>query len=429
MIVERADMIQMLLSKKRQFLLIAPALAPGSVLCLSLPVVAAVGAPAGAFVQDGSKASDEALWTQLDRNQSGWLSGNELDGGWVRYDRDADGEVTKAEFFAGRGAEAPARQTGASGASNERNRALDAALFVKLDTSGEGYLDGGELEKATLLRYDANGDGRVVLLEFAAGRAGDRGSARPISARPSAGQKSGAARAAQRKAVAASAPGRSLPPGRAIDTGLYFRIQQYFNGTSLSINQEHFAFWSDGRLYRGVPSGGLEFFDYAAARQKTPGNCGTYSITGDKITFTMADGKSATHGFKRAPGGFNLDGIFTSRQKSYKPGQRLAGLYDGGASVGGGGNGSYVASVKSLTFAADGTFQGSTIGALSANTAAGTVTGKSETADSGTYALGGNTLTLRHQGGPVTRHTVYPYDLGGGKTAINVDGVMLHPRR
>jgi hypothetical protein len=87
-----------------------------------------------------------------------------------------------------------------------------------------------------------------------------------------------------------------------------------------------------------------------------------------------------------------------------------------------------VASVKSLTFTTDGTFHGSAIGALSANTSAGTVTGSSETSDAGTYSLSGNTLTLRHNGGPVTRHTVYPYDLGGGKTAINVDGVLLHHR-
>ncbi len=224
-----------------------------------------------------------------------------------------------------------------------------------------------------------------------------------------------------------AAPTRALPAGRAIEGGLYFRIQSYFIGTSLSINQEHFAFWPDGRMVRGVPKGGLEFFDYAAARQKEPSNTGTYRIAGNKITFNMADGKSETHDFKRVPGGFNLDGIFTSRQKSYKPNQRLAGLYDGGASASGGGT--YVANVKSLEFAANGTFKGSTIGALSADTSAGTMTGSSETQDAGTYTLGGNTLVLRHKGGAVTRHTVYPYDMGGGKTAINVDGVMLHKRR
>lgn len=225
----------------------------------------------------------------------------------------------------------------------------------------------------------------------------------------------------------AAAPVRSLPAGRAIAGGLYFQVKTFFNGTSLSINQEHFAFWPDGRFYKGVPKGGLESFNFAAARRQEPSACGTYSIAGGKITFRMADGKVETHDFKRADGGFNLDGLFASRQKSYKPNQRLVGLYDGGASVTGGG--SYIASVKSLRFTGNGTFQGSSIGAVSANTAAGTVNGKSETADAGTYSLSGNTLVLRHNGGSVTRHTVYPYDMGGGKTAINVDGVMLHHRK
>ena len=299
-----------------------------------LLLLAFVAAPALAGRAFAQAEDDEALWKTLDRNESGWLSGNELNGGWVKYDTDADGEVTKAEFLAGRGAETAAPQPNrGGGATSERDRVMDAVLFVKLDTSGEGYLDGGELTGSTFQRYDTNADGRVVLAEFAAGRAKDRlEGTTPARVVPApARQNPPAARRPESPVVRYQPP--ALPAGQAIEGGLYFRIQSYFIGTSLSINQEHFAFWPDGRMYRGTPPGGLEFFDFAAAKQQNPSACGTYHIAGGKITFNMANGKSETHDFKRAAGGFNLDGIFTSRQKSYQPNERLAGHYDGGASA------------------------------------------------------------------------------------------------
>lgn len=148
----------------------------------SLVLIAALGLTPclAAYVHaqaDKQADENEALWIHLDRNESGWLSGNELNGGWVKYDTDADGEVTKAEFMAGRVSEGPASQPKsqqAIGATSEADRVKDAALFVKLDTSGEGYLDGGELKEDAFQRYDADADGRVVLAEFAAGRAKDR---------------------------------------------------------------------------------------------------------------------------------------------------------------------------------------------------------------------------------------------------------------
>lgn len=71
-----------------------------------LPLLAgfALAAPA-TYAQGAALAEDEALWKRLDITEDGWLDGKELDGGWKRFDASGDGEVTRAEFFAGRARE------------------------------------------------------------------------------------------------------------------------------------------------------------------------------------------------------------------------------------------------------------------------------------------------------------------------------------
>ncbi|MGV3756895.1 MAG: hypothetical protein ACO1QS_16060 [Verrucomicrobiota bacterium] len=53
-------------------------------------------------------------------------------------------------------------------------RTVDAELFAAFDVSKNGYLSGTEITPA-VSKYDVNGDGRVVLEEFTAGREKDRG--------------------------------------------------------------------------------------------------------------------------------------------------------------------------------------------------------------------------------------------------------------
>jgi len=33
---------------------------------------------------------DDTLWMRLDTTQDGWLDGKELEGGWIRFDKDGD---------------------------------------------------------------------------------------------------------------------------------------------------------------------------------------------------------------------------------------------------------------------------------------------------------------------------------------------------
>jgi hypothetical protein len=56
----------------------------------------------GVRQSSGASSEDEALWKKLDWNPDGWLDGKELEGGWIKFDADGNGEVTKAEFLAGR---------------------------------------------------------------------------------------------------------------------------------------------------------------------------------------------------------------------------------------------------------------------------------------------------------------------------------------
>jgi EF hand len=66
---------------------------------------AAPGEQKSAGTPQGSVADDEALWKKLDWNPDDVLDGKELEGGWVKYDLDKNGEVSKAEFLAGRAKE------------------------------------------------------------------------------------------------------------------------------------------------------------------------------------------------------------------------------------------------------------------------------------------------------------------------------------
>ena len=72
-----------------------------TLLSVSVSLVTAVPA---ALAQD-VPAEDEALWKKLDWNPDGWLDGKELEGGWLKFDTDGNGEVTRAEFLTGRAKE------------------------------------------------------------------------------------------------------------------------------------------------------------------------------------------------------------------------------------------------------------------------------------------------------------------------------------
>lgn len=202
--------------------------------------------------------------------------------------------------------------------------------------------------------------------------------------------------------------------------GLYFTMVHAFG----SWQQDHYFFSRDGQVLRGVPKGGLDNFDWARARKEMPDAAGTYEIQGDKLVLKMANGKESKIDFAREKdGNLTLDGIFASKCDSFKPGEKLDGIW-GWAGGAGGGTGAVVAAGHSITLRPDGTFEESRVGGAKIVSGGETKTAKSEGATTGSYELGGNTLTLKHKSGETTKHTVYPYEMEKDDIRLNFDGAM-----
>ena len=169
-------------------------------------------------------------------------------------------------------------------------------------------------------------------------------------------------------------------------------------------NPEYFVFWPDGRVYYGVPRGGLRNFRFEDVAWEEAKNCGFYRITGASIELTWPyeevkelrnpPAKKIERGenslriggdqFRRVAGEhfLQLAGSFVPRQS---PGQ------------------------VRITFSSDGRFS-------SEGGFAGRMSGK------GTYQITGNTLELRWSEGRTEHYTFFRHP-GEEEKQISLDGV------
>ena len=220
--------------------------------------------------------------------------------------------------------------------------------------------------------------------------------------------------------------------GSSEPKGLYLRLESTYWNSRLSYEQRHYYFPAAGKIYDGVPAGGLDNFSWDNARKAEPKNCGSYRISGGKMETDWGGGRARTsQKFAWKENGFELDGLYNDHVGSFDKGQKLLGAYGAGSSVGGGAY-TYVASARSLSFKPDGTFTGGAVGSFStAGSRSGReVSGGSSSQDSGTYKLtGGNTLELRHADGKTTVHTVYPWGEKGDPrqqpNRLSIDGKLF----
>lgn len=209
--------------------------------------------------------------------------------------------------------------------------------------------------------------------------------------------------------------------GRGLD-GLYFQMKFAFG----NYEPDHWVFTSGGKYFHGLPPGGLEHFDIDAGIRAAPGNGGTYRIEGDRLILTPAQGTASPLRYENAGGKITLDGTLLSKAAAFARGDTLDARYSWGASAGGGTTASVNAGVT-YTFTKDGTFTGSRVAGVAVSAGGQDHGAASSGATSGTYALAGNTLTLTHKSGQVTRHTVFPYDMGDTKPWVSIDGRLCKP--
>ena len=311
--------------------------------------------------------------------------------------------ITSCSFFTGF----------AQGQSNDAKpkAAQDAAesVFKRLDVTGNGYLSGKELDGENARSYDANSDKIVTLEEFVAGYS----SANPLAikkiAEPLNNQKATPQDSKTDKSTGSLTPKRASKavqpaPAKMINgkpEGLYY-MQKYWIATRF-LEKSCWYFAPDGKFYEDL-STGFSPADLDAHK----GPKGTYKAGGGNLEVVWSDGKSSKAELEIVPGGFNWDtGMFLPVEEFTK-GKSVVGSYEGGASLGGGGNSVIVS--KSLRLDADGTYTMSGISSLS-STSNGTqakVGGQSEA--NGRWSLDGFVLQLTKFDGVSEKHIAFPFD-------------------
>ncbi len=84
-----------------------------------------------------------------------------------------------------------------------------------------------------------------------------------------------------------------------------------------------------------------------------------------------------------------------------------------------------MSSVTSIRFYPDGKFEMGSVGGVSIDSSSVSAGASSSSDTRGTYRIGTNTLEMKHADGKVTKHTIYPYEMGEGRVDISVDGQTM----
>ena len=349
--------------------------------------------------------SDEKLWKKLDITQDGWLDGTELKGGWSAFDTDGDKEVTKAEFMAGRAKE--------RNAATPKDLAQDAAsVFKRLDTSGNGYLTGTELDGENALSLDVNNDKVVTLEEFTAGYTGPKplatknltGTIKQQKATPSS-QKPDRTHVPSKTNLASSAV--QPVPAKMINgkpEGLYY-MQKYWIATRY-LEKSCWYFAPDGTFYENLTEG---FSPQDLKDHK--GLKGSYKANKGNLEVTWSNGNTSKGELEIVPGGFNWDTGMFLPVEPLASGKKVDGLYEGGTSFGtsygGGGNSTIVS--KTLRLDADGTYAMSGVASLQSTDGVSQAKVGGQSQVDGKWKLDGYILFLTNADGTSARHVILPF--------------------
>jgi hypothetical protein len=170
-------------------------------------------------------------------------------------------------------------------------------------------------------------------------------------------------------------------------------------------------FLPDGRIMTKLPTTGVTPQDFASACQPAPQFCGTYTLSGDKLTVTLNNGTPRVWPVQVQKDGLMLSMIPMTVVGKYPAGTRLNGTWNKPFSSTFATSGTSVASVTSptlLTFKPDGTYGQSTMTGLSTSSAKGADANNMQTFQvAGTYTIQDNVLMMVKDG-KSERHFIAP---------------------
>ncbi len=194
--------------------------------------------------------------------------------------------------------------------------------------------------------------------------------------------------------------------------GLYFGLDNM-----RGFSEVYWWFLSDGRVLRNTLPAGLKKENFDAACQQHSGFCGTYTLSGDKLTVQYKTGAPENWTYKVLNGGIQLNYLILTPVEKYPAGAKLNGTFDRpfSAKVGN----TAITSPTFYTFKPDGTFTFLNVtGVETANRG-----GSHQTEATGTYTLRDNSLMIV-KNGKTEEHMIFP--VAGG--SLNIDGMVYKKR-
>jgi len=210
--------------------------------------------------------------------------------------------------------------------------------------------------------------------------------------------------------------------------GLYLRHEQTWQGTALSYREDHYYFFSDGRVYHGVPPEGPGRFNWAKEQQAHPQRCGQYGVNGNKITFSYTGNAPYTWPIKIKGGQeMELNMSPTVKVDKFGANAKLSGSYHRGTVFGGNysiGAAPTIAKAGIYNFSPNGTVTTDSTKGIGGDTRDTGVTASIYQKNAGTYTVSGNDMTISLAG--ETMHcTAYPIMEGGQPIRISINGALF----
>lgn len=180
-------------------------------------------------------------------------------------------------------------------------------------------------------------------------------------------------------------------------------------------------FLADGRVLQGLPKTGVTPADFESACSANPAVCGTYALSGAKLSIKYRNGKSEEWTYKTLNGGMQMNYLILTPVKKYPAGSRLNGTFSRPFSSASTGGAVTVTVPSFLTFKPDGSCQGRVVaGVDSVSRVNGASVGSSSNTQwSGTYTVQDNVLVLV-KNGKSERHMIFP----APGDNLNIDGMV-----